>query len=291
MISERNHTGDLQDCVHALWIGNKLSALELLTITSFLRNNHCFVLWAYERLENELPEGLIIKDAGLIIPGEQVFQYRNSNQFGHGKGSYAGFSDIFRYKLLYEYGGWWTDMDVTCLKPLDFTAPYVFRTHHDLKVVGNIMKCPPKSELMRRCYDKAVAEVDAANRDWNKPIRILNDAIDELGLQKYIVEMSNRDSWNDVRKLIMHPRKIQDHWFVIHWVNEEWRRNGISKGYSGKNSVLRGLYEKYGVAVRKLPFAERLTNRLRLTFVAGITRYLWSWGWGHVAFYLKRGSG
>jgi hypothetical protein len=273
--------------IHGLWIGTRLSQLELLCIQSFVNHGHTFLLWTYNPLENNLPSSVRFMDANEIIPGNEIFQYSYANQFGHGKGSYAGFSDIFRYKLLYEYGGWWSDMDVTCLKPLDFPAPYVFRTHHDLKVVGNVMKCPPKSELMRRCYEKAVADVNAANRDWNKPIRILNDTIDELELQDYVVRMSNRDSWNDVRRMITCNKKIPGHWYVIHWVNEEWRRNGISKDYSGKNSVLHGLYEKYEVPVRKLPFSERMVNRLKLTFIVGVIQYFWSWGRGHVNYYLK----
>lgn len=272
---------------HSLWIGNCLSRLELLCINSFLQNGHSFILWAYNSLENDIPEGCTVKNAGEIIPPENVFQYKHKNQFGHGKGSYAGFSDIFRYKLLYEYGGWWTDMDVTCLKPLDFEAPYVFRTHHDLKVVGNIMKCPPRSELMKRCYERAIAEVNADNWDWNKPIQILNNAIEELGLQRYIVEMSNRDSWNDVRKLISRNVTVPGHWYVIHWVNEEWRRNGISKEYAGRNSVLRSFYEKYQVPLIKLSLSETLRNRLKLSFSIAVIKYIWSWGWGRVAYYLK----
>jgi mannosyltransferase OCH1-like enzyme len=29
-------------------------------------------------------------------------------------GSYAGFADHFRYKLLLEKGGWWPDLDMPC---------------------------------------------------------------------------------------------------------------------------------------------------------------------------------
>lgn len=49
--------------------------------------------------------------------------------------------------------------------------------------------------------------------------------IEAVGLTQYIVEMSNRDRWNDVRKLISVQKKIPGYWYVIHWVNEEWRRN------------------------------------------------------------------
>ncbi|HQI64611.1 MAG TPA: glycosyltransferase [Bacteroidales bacterium] len=288
MMSDPNPTKDLSSCVHALWIGNQLSPLEILTIESFLQCGHSFVLWTYDKIITPLTKQLIQRDAGLIISREQVFAYRNKNQFGHGKGSYAGFSDIFRYKVLYEYGGWWADMDITCLKPLDFKAPYVFRTHHDLKVVGNIMKCPPKSELMKRCYERAIVEVDADNRDWNKPIQILNDVIEELGLQQYIVEMSNRDSWNDVRKMIAGKKEIPEEWFVIHWVNEEWRRNMINKNYTGRNSALNDLHKRYGVPLQKLPLKARFINRLKLSFTLAVVKYAWSWGREHLAYYFRQ---
>jgi hypothetical protein len=274
--------------VHGLWIGTRLSQLELLCIQSFIFNGHTFILWVYDTLENNIPEGCLVRDADEIISRTRIFNYRNKNQFGHGKGSFAGFSDIFRYKVLYDYGGWWADMDVTCLKALDFEPPYVFRTHHDLSVVGNIMKCPPKSELMKRCYERAVAEVDANNRDWNKPIQILNDTIEELDLQQYIVEMSNRDSWNDVRKMITRRKEIPENWYVIHWVNEEWRRNGINKDFSGKKSLLHDLYSRYEVPVKKLKLKEQLTNRLKLSFALAAMKMGWLIVWGHVEYYLKR---
>jgi len=290
--------------VNSLWIGKQLSELELLTINSFLNNGHQFILWTYDDIITPLPDALIVRNAGEIIPKDKVFQYRFKNQFDHGKGSYAGFSDIFRYKLLYEYGGWWVDMDVTCLKPFHFKTPYVFRTHHDLKMVGNIMKCPPKSDLMKLCYEKASSQVTAYNRDWNKPIRILNDTILQLDLSEYILEFSNRDSWDVVRKFISSDAEVPCSWFAIHWVNEEWRRNKIDKSYSGKESLLRKLLIKNGVPPGTLPKIRHLTNAWRLTVFSFPFRYVYSlkylpkyaWNkygtflWGYVDYYIKKYS-
>ena len=72
--------------IHGLWIGSKLSSIELLCINSFIANGHKFHLWVYEDLENILPEAVILEDASKIIPKEEVFYYKNSNQYGHGKG-------------------------------------------------------------------------------------------------------------------------------------------------------------------------------------------------------------
>jgi hypothetical protein len=252
--------------VHGLWIGKNLSPLELLCLHSFIANGHEFHLWAYDVLETKLPAGVIVEDASKIIARENVFYYKNSNQFGHGKGSYAGFSDIFRYKLLYTYGGWWTDMDVVCLRPLDFTAAYVFRTHHQLKVVGNLMKCPAGSELMKACYEAAVFKVDENNTDWNLPIRILNEKIEENGLNGYVCEFTNPDSWLYIRKLLMRNKEIPSQWFALHLVNEEWRRNRINKNAIPKRSLMAVLLRQYGL-YEQAPFSRRTANLFKLVFV------------------------
>ncbi|MFH0865920.1 MAG: glycosyltransferase [Bacteroidota bacterium] len=239
------HNNNENIVINGLWIGSKLSNVEMLCIHSYLKNGHSFVLWAYDAIENKLPDGVIVKDASEIIPREKVFSYKNTNQFGHGKGSYAGFSDIFRYNLLYEHGGWWTDMDVTCLKPFDFPEPYVFRTHHDLPMVGNIMKCPKGSELMKQCFDEASVQIDENNTDWHKPIQILNDNIVKLGLSGYVLDFTNHDSWNYIRKLLIKNVDLPKEWYAVHWINEEWRRNKVDKNIFYKNSTLGKLCRKY----------------------------------------------
>jgi hypothetical protein len=267
-MSEDNKT------VNALWIGKTLSPTELLTIKSFIANGHDFVLWAYDKIETPLPDGTLLKDANEIFPRKNVFCYKYSNQFGHGKGSYAGFSDIFRYKLLYIHGGWWTDMDVTCLKPLDFETEYVFRTHHSLQLVGNIMKCPKNSILMKKCFEEAVAKVDENNRDWHLPIQILIDNVKKAGLTSYIREFSNPDSWNLIRKYLRSKPEIPNKWHVIHWVNEEWRRNKIDKHIYLKNSLFYFFAEKFEVKVQKAGFAKSLEISLKLSKTAHGVKHL-----------------
>ena len=228
-VPQLKSTPDSNNVVNGLWIGQKLSSIELMCIYSFMKNGHTFRLWVYDDIQTPLPEAVIVADANLIIPREKVFCYSKANQFGHGKGSYAGFSDIFRYKLLHQEGGWWADMDVLCLKPLNFKEEYVFRTHHDFPVVGNIMKCPKGSEMMLDCYNEAISAVNADNSDWNLPIKILNNNIEKYHLQSFIKEISNPDTWDYVKRLIVYDISPKEQWYVVHLMNEEWRRNNIRK--------------------------------------------------------------
>lgn len=240
--------------VHGMWVGSTLSSLELLTLRSFTDRGHVFRLWTYGRPDMILPSGVELMDAQLIIPAEQVFSYQKGNQFGHGKGSYAGFSDIFRYKLLYETGGWWVDMDMTCLRPLEFEAPYVFRPHDVLPVVGNLMKCPQGSPLMWDCYTEAVDAVDQYNTDWLKPIVILNENIEKHHLTSYIVpHLSNADRWEVVDFYRSYPAAIPEKYYVFHWMNEEWRSRGLDKGLCCQGAALDRLMEKHHIQVKHRP--------------------------------------
>jgi len=225
--------------VHALWVGSELSNLELLTIDSFIKQGHIFHLWAYNAINTPLPAGVVIEPAADIIPAERVFRYKHVNKFGHGKGSVSGFSDIFRYKLLYEKGGWWVDMDVTCLKPLNVITPYFFRKHHALKLVGNVMKCPPGSALMLACYNEAATRVNEESTDWHMPIEILNHYVTANGLEQFIYsDVSNLDDWKELLPLVIGKVPVPEHYRFIHWMNEEWRSREINKNNFRYRSVL-----------------------------------------------------
>lgn len=235
--------------VHGMWIGNELSSMELLTIKSFVANGHIFYLWIYDSPVIPDIENLVLKNASEIIPKDYVFSYKSKNKFGHGKGSYAGFSDIFRYKLLHEFGGWWVDMDVTCLKTFDFETPYVFRAHHELDVVGNVMKCPKGSQVMLDSYHEALKEVDDENTDWHKPIAILNKHIKLNDLTGYVVDdMSYEDDWRVISTFIKSNKEaINQDYYFIHWLNEEWRARRLSKDLIRYQSQLGSLIFKYGL--------------------------------------------
>ncbi len=237
---------DSNRIIHGMWVGSTLSRLELLTLSSFLHFGHDFHLWAYGEIKTPLPKGVQLRDAAEIIPRERVFRKTDYDpETGVGKGSYgAPFSDLFRYRLLHEHGGIWVDMDVTCLRPFDFSEDYVFRSHR-IGAVGSIIKCPRGSPLMRDTYDEvaAVADQDAA---WLTPNRILNKHIDRLGLASFIrPDISNLDSWmHALRPFIEHATPIPDAWYAIHWVNEFWRTIREDRGYYRGRKILDDVPDK-----------------------------------------------
>lgn len=225
--------------INGLWIGSSLSPLELLTLHSFVAHGHEFHLWLYDEIENTLPKGVLIQDANRIIPKSNVFKRRKADpKHGIGKGSFGSpFSDLFRYKLLYEVGGWWVDMDVTCLKRFEFDVPFFFRNHPILPMIGNIIKAPKKSELMRKAYKQTLAECDENTKVWLRPNEILNSHIHSLGLEHYIqYDKGSVDWWEEVEPFLKHDKELPDNWYFIHWMNEEWRNRDLVKNRIACNS-------------------------------------------------------
>jgi len=116
-----------ESVVQSLWIGEKLSNIELLSINSFVKRGHLYHLYVYEIPKN-VPSKVILKDASTIIPKANIFEDREI------KNSFAGFSNIFRYKLLFENGGYWVDTDIICLKKFDFKLDHLFALQRDADV-------------------------------------------------------------------------------------------------------------------------------------------------------------
>src|SRR4051794_25599030 len=118
--------------IQGLWIGPALSVMEQMSISSFLANGHEYHLYVYDAVAN-VPLGTTIKDANELLPASSIFQYKQTP-------SYAGFANVFRYKLLFERGGWWADVDTISLRPFDFPQPHVFpseRRRWGLAATGN----------------------------------------------------------------------------------------------------------------------------------------------------------
>lgn len=246
--------------IHGLWIGKKLSPIELLTLHTFTGFGHQFYLWVYEDLQNEIPDGVILKNANVIMHESTIFRKKeNDPKWGIGKGSLGTFSDIFRYKLLYEYGGWWVDMDVSCLKPIDIESSYYFRGHPILPMVGNIMKTPKGCPAMKAAYEIAHEECDENVKEWLRTNQILSEQVHYHDLQKYInTTHSNRDWWYEVEAFLYSKASLPEEWIFLHWMNEEWRRKGLDKYNLYKNATIAEMMLKHSIPIGLKSFEPNL---------------------------------
>jgi hypothetical protein len=91
------------------WHGPPLGLLRQACLCSFIRQGHIFELYTYAPFS--VPDGVVLKNAEDIIPFTQLFYFENPET---GRKDLAPFSDLFRFKLLFERGGWWSDVDTVC---------------------------------------------------------------------------------------------------------------------------------------------------------------------------------
>ncbi|MDQ1209805.1 hypothetical protein QE380_002728 [Acinetobacter baylyi] len=127
--------------IHALWIGKKLGLISRSCLQSFVMRGHKVHLHTYDEIE-DIPSGVVRVDANIIIPSKKIIKHNET-------GSYALFSDIFRYELMRNVEGIYVDCDVYCLKPL--TIPehgYLLGFEDDNWINGAVLKIPKDSELL-----------------------------------------------------------------------------------------------------------------------------------------------
>lgn len=107
----------------SFWHGPPLGPIRRACLETFIEKGHTFLLYTYDS-PADLPSGVLLEDASQIIPSSEIFYYRNP---WSGEASDLGpFSDLFRFKLLRQEGGWWTDVDTLCLKANIDTPDYAW---------------------------------------------------------------------------------------------------------------------------------------------------------------------
>src|ERR1035441_9464662 len=128
--------------IQMLWIGDRLSTMERLSIRSFQANGHTVHLYVYGDVQN-IPEGTVVKDGNEIISGTRITDFWCP----------AMFADLFRHALLIN-GGWYADTDFVCLRPLDFPQPYVFYRDQQLTTATTALcKTPKDAPVMKFWFD------------------------------------------------------------------------------------------------------------------------------------------
>jgi hypothetical protein len=172
--------------VQSLWIGEQLGSLEQLSIRSFLAQGIRYHLYTYGPIA-DVPAGTDLCDAAAILPPREIFSY----QQGFGRGSFSAFSNLFRYQLLHDRGGWWVDTDVVCVRPFDLDADYVFATEVSDQTVATaascVVKSPAGAEYLRYCLDVCEG-LDRDRLEWGQiGPRLMEDALWRFKLDEYRV--------------------------------------------------------------------------------------------------------
>lgn len=177
------------DSVSLFWDNTELSNLEITCLKSYLTNNHKVNLFTYKPDLNIFKhKNLCVINANEIIEAKERFYYNGNGDCP--KNSVVGFSDIFRYELLYKVGGWYSDMDVINLKNLSSISSYeiVLRPHEKFGAVSNICRFPKNYEPLKEIKKMTELAINKDNSVWTTPLKLFFDFVKKYGLDCYILK-------------------------------------------------------------------------------------------------------
>lgn len=236
--------------IQSLWIGDRFSVMEKLSASSFIKNGDDFHLYSYEDVQN-IPLGVKLMDANSILSSDKIFKYNKHN-------SYAGFANMFRYKLLLEKGNYWVDSDVVSLKKFTHHDEYIFANARTPKrflrygriVCNCVMKAPKGSKVMEYCYNESLKK-DSKEISWGETgPELLTKAVKQFSLKSYVskADLFCPINWFQWEESITKKPKINllNNSDAVHLWNEMWRRSNIDKsGVFPETSIYEILKNKY----------------------------------------------
>lgn len=253
------------------WFGSQPGLYEKLCISSFLHFDYIVKFYSYD-LTIDVPNGAIKMDASEILPRELVFENASS------AGSYASFSDLFRYSLIESRGETWVDVDVYCLTPKLPEDDYLFGFEDETWINGAVLRLPVGSPVAKALLDEAKREPNSAEWGTIGP-KLLTRTLREMGLdslaksKEIFYPILYRDIWR-----LFDPNELE--WVedslkgarTLHLWNEILRRGGVSLKQSPppEGSWLHNAFAHQGI-----PFVgpnlstTMFTSPLRLDFAIG----------------------
>lgn len=209
--------------INSFWVGEEIGLLEKLTVQSFIDNGHTFILWSYNpHIKNLLPAGVVVKDANKIIDETQLFRYAGNGNCP--KNSVGGFYELFKFTLLNKLGGWFVDMDVTCLdsfKQLD-SKNIVLKPSLVNKVSSSIIKIQRLDPILSNLISDLKQKLTPGNDRWELANEIFAKIISSNNYNKFIAKsgLFNNDSLDEIEillKLNGTTKKPTLPGLAIHW--------------------------------------------------------------------------
>lgn len=220
--------------VQSLWLSDTLSLNEMMCIMSYVYNGHQFHLYTYTQIDNAPSECIIHNANDILEKNEEISEH--------------DFTQLFKYKVLYEKGGYWTDMDMICINKLNFVEPYIFsselmiNTANKSLINSSIIKCPPKSEYALFSYNTYLSKCG------DNPAKFMTDCVKKYGLEMYVkhwttfcpVTTSLLDDLLKPKKL-----KLNYQWSTIKLWDEFWKKRDFNKNKIYYGSLFCNLVNKY----------------------------------------------
>jgi hypothetical protein len=144
------------DRLNSLWIGEQLGYVERLTMVSAVSVGHPFRLYSYapDKLRG-VPNGVEVRDANEVVHYPTLARYFDVGLAALG-------TDFFRYAMQAKGLGYWVDLDLYFIRPIDFRDQYVFGWEHERSIDGAVLRLPADCDMVRE-----LCEIPQVN--WKPP--------------------------------------------------------------------------------------------------------------------------
>jgi len=191
-------------------------------------------------------------DGNKIIPKKFIFKYNEKSNKNSTK-SVSAFSNIFRYKLLYDRGGYWVDMDMVCLKPFDFDTPYVFSSElnkftNDVEINAGVIKAEKGNSFCKYAFHMC-SKKNLSKLVWGEiGPKLVKESVERYNLQEYVQDYKTFCPlyYTELDLIITKCRTNLINSYAIHLWNDCWKRNKYNKnGNFDKLSIYEKLKQKY----------------------------------------------
>lgn len=253
----------------SFWFGEAPSPYERLAMQSFVDFGHSYVLYAYEKYD--VPRGVELRDASDILPRDRVFTYKD----GPGRGSVSAFSNVFRYRLLQQLGGWWIDTDVICQSET-IAEPDIFVGWEEEGKAGSaILRFPAGHPATTALYE--AAEAAGENIRWGQVgPRLVTRVVMEHGLAGRVTSRKRGFPVPPANALdLLRPAardaitELAGRVPLLHYWNEILRRAVVFKWMAPPaGSYFASLFQKHRVAPGAVAYASEEIERLNENFLA-----------------------
>ena len=229
---------------HMFWAYGTFSRLEYNCAKSFVKKGYELNIWTYGDCK-KFEEGAQTKNAREILDENKIFL--------NSKGSYAGFSDLFRYVVLDKVGGLYVDTDVFALKHSAELPKNKFLVTERVqsggfKVNGNVIFNPiPQSGNIINLAKNYSKNFKGEDIQWGEIgpdlLTFIVNTYVRHGFEVFPPEFANPINWWECPDDLMSASgidKLTDNTYFIHLYNEMWRRSSCDKN---KTNNLNSLYE------------------------------------------------
>lgn len=209
----------------SFWHGGDLSPHAHLCIKSFLDFGHEFHLYTFDR-RLRVPSGCQLRDAADFYSEDEVFYYRGGTKV-------SAFSNMFRYRMIYETGVCWVDTDVLCMTENFPEAEYIFARQDKNFFNGAVLRLPLGHEAMHLAAEYCWELRESSNWGDLGP-RLLTKVIAEYGLEAKGVATSliypihwREAMWALDPEQISEVMRRSEGALTFHLWNEVFCRNGV----------------------------------------------------------------